>query len=167
MIGLEGKDKEQFVKLLDDWIFKNTQESINRMSKYVQKLPTYFKNYNSPLYRGMAVDGSFLELAKSTKGVTFNTHTSWSKNEDVAKRFVKDPSKSIAKNGKDRVNILIKKNISSSYIILDIHNLVMFLGPTDLENYGMDEGSIKDAIEEQEVLIKKGIKITMKDITFI
>lgn len=155
----------EFIKNLDDWLFKNDQKNAAWINTNKAKIPPTFQQYTKPLYRGMKVNSEFMELVKDNK-LTFKNFTSWSKSEKVAKGFVNDPKYSIA--GSDsNIKILIKKTIPNSKMILDIHSLVMFMGVDQLEMLGLDALSGDSAMKEEEILIDKGIKISIKDVSFL
>ena len=157
--------KPEFVKNLDDWLFKNDQKNAAWIASNKSGIPPMFQQYTKPLYRGMKVNSEFMELAKNGK-LTFKSFTSWSKSEKIAKGFVNDPKYSIA--GSDsNIKILIKKTVPSSAMILDIHSFVMFMGVDQLEMLGLDALSADSAVKEEEILINKGVKISIKDISFI
>lgn len=152
----------EFIKNLDGWVGKNEQRFADYIVRNRAGIPPMFQTVSGVLYRGMIVDGEFLNKVNSG-GLALNSHSSWTKDAKVAKQFINDPKYRIAaKNG---TAILIKKKIAPTQIVIDIHNFIMFMGDSQLEMLGMDEMSIDSALKEQEVLVKKGVKIVTKDMT--
>lgn len=153
-----------FIKHLDAWLFKNTQPDANWIATKSAQIPAMFRTYTKPLYRGMLVDKEFLEdISKPGASIQFKNHSSWTKEESVATKFIKDEAFKTVK-GSGQTGIIIRKMINTPSIVLDIHGFVMFMGASQLEMLGMDEMSIDSAMKEHEILIKKGVKITNKDI---
>lgn len=156
--------KPEFISNLDGWVGKNEQRYADYIARNKIGIPPMFTTCTSPLYRGMVVDAEFMNKLNNG-GIVLKTHTSWSKDQKRAKAFVNDPKFRVAtKNG---ISILIKKVIPAASIVMDIHGFVLFMGEDQLSMLGMDELSVDSALTEQEVLIKKGVKITTKDITVI
>ena len=59
--------KPEFVKNLDDWLFKNDQKNAAWIASNKSGIPPMFQQYTKPLYRGMKVNSEFMELAKKRK----------------------------------------------------------------------------------------------------
>lgn len=153
-----------FIKHLDRWLFKNDQVDANWISTKVAQIPVMFRTYAKPLYRGMLVDKNFIDdISQPGASIQFQNHSSWTKDEKIAAKFTNDSSfKTVSGSGK--IPIIIRKKFNTPGIVLDIHAYTMFMGNSQLEMLGMDESSIDSAMKEQEVLIKRGLKITGKDI---
>lgn len=153
-----------FRNKLDSWLFKSDQPSANFLYINKARIPPLFQSYKYKLYRGMLVDQTFIDKVNNG-GVTFTTHTSWSKDPNIAIKFAKDPKYSIAsKNG---ILVLLEKKITSNRQILDIDAFVSFMGANQLTMSGYDETNIDSALKEKEVLISKGIKITKNDLKLL
>lgn len=155
---------EKFAKHLDAWLMSNKPIDGKYLSSAKNSVPQLFRNYTQTLYRGMTVDGDFLEKANTT-GVTFKSQTSWSKEKKIAIGFVKDDRFRVS--NKSGTQILISKKIPQAKQVLDVHSFVSFMGAYQLETLGYDEMNIDSAMKEFEVIVDKGIKITMKDIEFL
>lgn len=158
--------KENFNKNLNAWLEFNDQKASDFLFKNRNKIPPIFRSFSGKLYRGMSIPDYLYDEIMS-KGLTFNSHTSWAKDMKVAKGFVNDPKYSIAKKGENVVKILITKTISSNNQILDIDGFVNFMGVPQLEMQGYDELALDSASNEREVLIQKGIKITKTNVKII
>lgn len=152
----------EFIKNVDDWLFKNEQRNADYIASRSSGIPAIFKQYSKALYRGMLVDQTFLEQLDKG-GVTFRTHSSWSKSQDLAKKFASDDKYQLG-TSKGSIRILVTKTISPSNILFDIHGYVSFMGQDQLIMLGMDDMSVDSALNEQEVLIKKGIKVTKSQV---
>lgn len=159
-----GTDK--FNETLDRWLAWNEQKDADWLSRNKEKIPPNFRSHTGKLYRGMTVNADFLQKVEKGK-LTFDTHTSWSKDMNMAKKFATDERYMVGKAKEDSVKILISKVISTSKQIIDIHGYVLFMGTYQLEMVGFDELSLDSAMKEEEVLVQKGIKITKSDIKFI
>jgi hypothetical protein len=158
-----GTDK--FRDNLNSWLFKSDQASSDYLYRNKSSIPSIFKTYGSKLYRGMLVDQNFIDKINTT-GIIFNTHTSWSKDISVAKKFIKDPKFSIASK-KDGIAILLEKTFTTSQQILDIDAFISFMGVDRLEIMGYDETNLDSASKEKEVLIAKGILLKKKDMKIL
>lgn len=153
-----------FIKNLDKWLSDNKQQYADYIARNKAGIPRMFTQYSDILYRGMTVDDNFINQLVD-KGIKFNAHTSWSKDEKVAYKFFNDPAYKV--NNKSGIKILIKKKPTPANIVLDIHNFCMFMGESQLNMLGLDDLSYDSAIKEQEVLVKKGINITKKDVKVV
>lgn len=151
-----------FVKNLDGWLYKNEQPYANYIVSHENGIPAMFRQYTKPLFRGMVVGPDFFEQLNKG-GVTMKAHSSWSKTESVAKKFASDLNYGAGQKGK--MSVIIKKVVPASSVVFDIHSFVLFMGADQLEMLGLDESSIDSALKEEEVLIKKGVKIAKKDVT--
>lgn len=151
----------EFIKNLDGWVDKNDQKFAEYLSRNKNGIPPMFTNYTHTLYRGMIVNEDFLNsLLKG--GAKFAAHTSWSKDMKMAKRFMNDPKYKTTKNV--GTPVLIKKKIPQTSIIFDIHSFIMFMGESQLSMLGMDDLAIDSALNEQEILVKKGITIKQNEV---
>lgn len=151
-----------FVKSLDKWLGLNNQDAAKALER--AKIPPMFKNYAKPLYRGMVVDQSFLDNAKAGK-LKFTNYSSWSKDKNLALKFVNDPKYKFTSTG--TIKILVTKSFTAQSIVLDIDGLALFLGETGMIHIGIDDLSADSALKEQEVLIKPNVQIRMVDIKVI
>lgn len=146
-----------FNQVLSDWLEFNDQKDADNLSK-AQKIPAMFQK-GTTLYRGMTVNDDFLNKLKDGK-IKFDKLTSWTSDKKLAIKFASDPKYRLGdKNGK---KIIITKKIPSSNVILDIYNYCLFVG-----DFGFDELAYDSAMNEKEVLVKKNIKIDIKDVEFI
>ena len=155
----------EFIKNLDEWLFKNDQKYADFLYRNKSNIPQYFRSYAKPLYRGMSVNADFVNTLL-TKGVTFDKHTSWTQDQKMAEKFANDPAFSTGKTSGE-TKILIKKGIPATSIILDIYGFVNYMGVGQLGMLGFDETSLDSAMKEKEVLISKGVKITKSNVVFL
>lgn len=154
----------EFIRHLDGWLGLNKQTHADWLASNRPKIPPMFLKFDQPLYRGMQVDNDFMK--KLEKGISLHQHASFSKDQKVGNAFIKD-DRFRMRNAKNLTSILIKKKVPTASIILDIHAYCLFLGEGALSVAGMDEMSYDSAVKESEVLVRKGLKITMKDVTII
>ena len=63
--------------------------------------------------------------------------------------------------------IIIKKKIAPTQIVIDVHGFCLFMGEDQLVMLGLDDMSFDSAVKEQEVLVRKGVKVIAKDITVL
>ena len=152
------KDRD-FIKSLDKWLGLNNQDAAKNLER--AKIPPMFKNYAKPLYRGMVVDQSFLDNDKTGK-LKFTNYSSWSKDKNLALKFVNDPKYKFTSTG--TIKILVTKSFTAQSIVLDIDGLALFLGEDGMIRLGIDDLSADSALKEHEVLITKGIQIKTTDI---
>lgn len=151
---------ENFRKHFSGWIFKNEQEPAEWLFRHKEQIPQMFRNYKQKLYRGMAVSADVIDILKSGLFVT-KKHTSWTKSENIAKKFISDPKYQIADKKDDKlVKIILYKTIAPNMQILDIDSFVLFMGMQQLEFLGYDHMDLDSASSEQEVLIAKGLKVS-------
>jgi hypothetical protein len=109
----------------------------------------------------MSVPQEFIDEVNQRGGVTFKKHTSWSKDRNIAKKFIYDDSVSMYNNKTaGRIPVLFEKTFTAKNIILDIDAFVSFMGITQLELMGFDETNLDSASKEKEILITSGIRIT-------
>ena len=155
---------ERFKENLEAWVLKSDERNAEYLNSLKTYIPQIFRNYTKKLYRGMKVDESFLDKIRSDRYM-FDKHTSWSKDENIAKKFVADPAYSL--NSKGSHKILVTKTFQSRDIIFDIDAFVLFMGKKQLEMFGYDEINLDSMTKEKEVLISKGISISRTDYTFI
>ena len=156
---------DDFREKLDSWLLRSDQPSGDFLFRNKSKIPPVFQSYKSKLYRGMIVDQAFIDKV-NTAGLTFTTHTSWSKDMNIAKKFATDPKFSIASK-KDGIVVLLEKTITSTHQILDIDGFVSFMGLSQLSMMGYDEVNLDSAAKEKEILIAKGVKITKRDLKLL
>jgi len=154
---------ETFKKNLDDWLFKNNQINANFLHVNRYKIPTVFRSYTQKLFRGMYADDDFLDKIEKAGSTTLTKHTSWTKDERIARKFVEDESFSVRRLNKDKTKIILSKIIPSTNQILDIHSFVLYMGVNQLMMLGYDEINLDSATKEKEILVSKGIKITKND----
>jgi len=154
---------ETFKKNLDDWLFKNDQTNANFLHVNRNKIPTVFRSYTQKLYRGMYADNEFLDKIEKSGSTTLTKHSSWTKDERIARKFIEDESFSVGRLNKDKTRIIISKIIPSSQQILDIDSFVLYMGVKQLMMLGYDETNLDSATKEKEILVSKGILITKND----
>lgn len=154
---------EKFQQHLERWLFKTDQTAADFLFRNKNNIPSVFRTYPQKLYRGMMVDGAFIEKAYNGR-YTFDAHTSWTKDIKIARKFIDDPSYAIGTQGNgEQYKIIIAKVIPQRDIILDIDGFVMFMGVKQLEMLGYDPTNIDSAIKEKEVLISRGATVTRAD----
>ena len=153
-----------FVKNLDTWLFKNDKRAATYLDLHRQHIPLHFRKYDKPLYRGMAVDKKFLEELKKKGFVKFETQSSWSKDENMAKKFVNDPKYRLGHGG---TRILIKRQFKSAELILDIEAFCQFFDKKELMEAGLDELSYDSAMKEREVLVERKIEVKSESVIFL
>ena len=158
---------ESFRKNLDDWLFKDDQLNANFLFVNRNKIPSVFRSYKQKLYRGMYIDDQELEKMEKTGSMILDRHTSWSKNETIATKFVSDESFSLGRTTIQKKKILIGKVIQTSGQILDIDAFVSFMGIKQMMMLGYDETNLDSASKEKEVLISKGVRILKTDIKIL
>ena len=152
--------KEEFRDNLSNWLFRNNQESAEYLFKNKEKIPSVFRNSKTKLYRGLAVSEEVIRLLEDNKFVT-KKHTSWTKSENIAKKFITDPKYQIADKKDDKlIKIILYKTITPNMQVLDIDSFVLFMGMQQLEFLGYDHIDLDSATTEQEVLIAKELKIS-------
>lgn len=151
----------KFIKNLTNWLDTSDQKSAKYLYENRLNLPPFFRKYSKPLYRGTIVNDKFLEEIER-KPISLNEYTSWSKDQSISISFLKDPKYRVTK--KEGTQILITKTFTERDIIMDIQAYALFSGETTLLEHGLDKLAIDSALKESEVLIKKGILITKKDI---
>lgn len=156
---------QKFIKVLDDWLFKNDQASATWLLRNKMGIPEMFRNHSGFLYRGMFIEPELFQEI-SEKGIAMKTLSSWTTEEKVARRFATDATASGSK-AKGNIRIIIKKKVSVAKQILNIQKLIEFMGTNQMISLGLDDLSADSALKEFEVLCDKGIKITSKDITLI
>jgi hypothetical protein len=149
---------KEFTDTLDKWLSDNDQKYADQLAKAIN-IPDHFK-FTGKLYRGMLVTPEFIELAAEGRMV-FDKYTSWSKSKTLAIKFTKD-TKYVTAKKKDLVPVLITKNISKAQSVLDIYNYALFTG-----GVGLDPLSVDSSLKEEEVLVKKNIKIAQKEVELL
>lgn len=112
----------------------------------------------------MIVDDEFVDRIKAGK-VVFDKHTSWSKDERMARKFIDDPSYSIGSEGRHK--IMLSKTFIPRDQIFDIDSFISFMGVKQLGVLGYDETNLDSASKEKEVIISKGISLMRTDYQFI
>lgn len=155
---------EKFKENLEDWLFKSDQKNAEYLYSNRNGIPQIFRNYTKRLYRGLKVNEEFLEKLK-TKAYILEKHTSWTKDEKMARRFIDDPAYSF--RGRGDIKIIISKIFPTRDQIFDIDAFVLFMGKEQLEMLGYDETNLDSAFKEKEVLVSKGVSIARTDYTFI
>lgn len=156
-----------FKRNLDDWLFKNDQANANFLFINRNKIPQVFRSYRQKLYRGMYMDDDMLEKLNDSGFLTLNKHTSWSKDENIATKFITDDKFSLGRSNIDKKKVIINKIIPTSSQILDIDSFVLFMGAQQMIMLGYDEMNIDSAIKEKEVLISKGIRVSKSEIKIV
>lgn len=160
MIELDKK----YCTALNSWLEHSDQRAAEILFAKRHDIPQMFRTYTKTLYRGMVVDQQFLDkLNKKPQTAPF--YTSWSKDKKVSLGFLKDPAFKIST--KSNIDTLLEKTFTTSDIVVDIHSLSLFLGMGPMADLGIDELAIDSSLKELEILIRKGITITKKDITIL
>jgi hypothetical protein len=158
---------ENFRKNLDDWLFKNDQSNANFLFINRNKIPAPFRSYRQKLFRGMYIDDVALEKIEKSGSMLLDKHTSWSKDEKIATKFVTDESFSLGRTNIEKKKILIGKVIAQSSQIIDIDSFVLFMGIQQMMMLGYDETNLDSASKEKEVLVSKGTRISKSDIKIL
>lgn len=156
MIFYENPD---FIKNLDIWLDISDQNSAKWLSSINANIPQMFKSYSGTLYRG------FIISEIPNKPFEIKTYTSWSKDKNMAMAFLKDSKYRISK--KEGIPVLASKQITTSKQILDIHSLAIFLGVNRMIDLGIEDLAADSAMKEKEILINKGIKVLLKELTIV
>jgi hypothetical protein len=157
---------EKFRDYLEDWLFKNDQRAADFLYLNKASIPSQFRNYTRKLYRGMTVGNEFIENVSRGR-YTFDKHTSWTKDINLAKKFANDPAFMINTVGDQKYQIVMSKVVSQKDMIIDIDGFVAFMGVKQLEVLGYDEMNIDSALKEKEVLVAKGVVVTRADYNII
>lgn len=151
---------DNFRKHLSGWISKNEQEYAEWLFRHKEQIPQMFRNHKQKLYRGMSVSADVIDILNAGLFVT-KKHTSWSKSENIAKKFITDPKYQIADKKDDKlIKIILYKTITPNMQVIDIDSFVLFMGMQQLEFLGYDHIDLDSATTEQEVLIAKELKIS-------
>lgn len=158
---------EAFKKNLDDWLFKNDQSNASFLFTNRNNIPSVFRSYRQKLYRGMYLDNSVLEQLEKTGFMTLDKHTSWSKDETIATKFITDEGFSLGRTNIPKKKVVIGKIIPTSGQILDIDSFVLFMGVQQMMMLGYDETNLDSASKEKEVLVSKGLRIPKNEIRII
>ena len=148
-----------FIKKLDAWLDVSDQKDAASLDLMKGQFPVMFRTYSKPLYRGMVIKED------PKKGFTISGYTSWSKDKNIAIKFLNDPKYKFGT--RTGTKVLLTKKFTTNDIILDIHALAWFLGENKLIELGIDDLAADSALKEQEVLITKNIKISPKEIEII
>lgn len=156
---------EKFVKLIENWVFKNDKKFAEEIKMLKGQIPATLRK-GAFLYRGMTLSEDMIEAIKNGYDkFKMDGITSWTHNEKVAERFVKDTTKSVSKDKLFGKGIIFKKRITDTQIILDVYNyLVMMDMMGILSQYDFDELTKEDGLDEFEVLVDKGITLKKADI---
>lgn len=153
--------EDKFIKAIEDYVFKNDPKYLKVVLSSKNKIPSMFKQ-GGIVYRGMFLTDNDLQLIKDNKFKLKNI-SSWSSDLKIAQRFILDKSK--ITNAKGNNKILLRKNIDSSNIIIDIYQYILYLnGIGKLDEIGFDELTTEDALEEREKIVDKNLLITKQDI---
>lgn len=151
-------EDKQFIKHLDTWLDISDQKSAKWLDSYRGKIPPMFLSYSSKLYRGFILDRI------PTGKIDIKDYTSWSKDKNTAIKFLNDPAFRVSR--KQGVTVLASKSITSTKIVLNIHDLAMFLGTSGMIDLGIDDMSADSALKEKEVLVKP-ISLMPTELTLI
>lgn len=149
---------KQFIKHLDTWLDISDQKSAKWLDSYRSKIPSMFLSYSPKLYRGFILD------RMPTGKIDIKDYTSWSKDKNIAIKFLNDPAFRVSK--KQGVAVLASKSITTTKIVLNIHDLAMFLGTSGMIDLGIDDMAADSAMKEKEVLVKP-ISLTPSELTLI
>jgi len=148
----------KFIKNIEEFVFKNDKKYLRNIAKVKSKIPIMFRK-PQVLYRGMKLSLAVIQDIQEGKNLILDDFSSWTKDAKMAERFISDRSKAMKETG---TGVVFKKKFDKK-IILDIQGLIMFLdGSGRIDDF--DEGTKDDAIEEAEVIVDKGIKLSKKDI---
>lgn len=158
---------DSFRKNLDDWLFKNNQENANFLYTNRNKIPPVFRSYRQKLYRGMFLDDDTIDRIEKTGFMNLTKHTSWSKDEKIATKFVEDEGFSLGRTNIPKKKVVIGKIIPQANQIIDIDSFVLFMGIKQMIMLGYDETNLDSASKEKEVLVSKGIRISKIEIKIL
>lgn len=142
-------ESPNFVKNIDNFLFKSDEVSKSYLSKNKTKIPIMFRNYPKTLYRGLILDGQDFLVLQDGKYKT--KISSWTKDQSITQKFINDPKYRI--QSKNTNKIILQKKIYQQYIIIDIDSYFNFYPSSKLEEMGFDELNIDSALKEQEVLV--------------
>lgn len=155
--------QKDFLKNVENYIFKNDKKYAKALASKKSSIPANFRKQQY-LYRGMILDDSIIESIKGGTPLKLGEITSWTTDQRVAERFVKDASK-IVRNKSNGRGVIFKKNISSAKIILDIQNYLLFMDISGiLDEMDFDDSTKEMGLEEFEVLVDGGISLSKVDI---
>ena len=153
-------ESEEFVKHLNNWLFKSEQKDSNWIFSNRSKIPNFFRKNSNYLYKGLFGVSELFNF--KTGFVRLNGILSFSEDENVAKKFLTDSSYKF-RNGTG-VKILVKKRFST--IVFDINKYYLFYGDDRLFKMGFDEMNIDSMKKEKEIIVKDA-KIYSKDFTIL
>lgn len=152
---------KEFVKNVENYIFKNDQKYAKYLAKYKKEIPDMFK-FSGILYRGYVLTSEDIDKIKNGENLEESKISSWTSSEKMAERFIKDNKKSVKKAGG---GIVFKKKINAKDVIINLQGYVMFLDTSGkLDEFEFDELNAEMAYEECEVLCDGKFKLTKKDI---
>lgn len=156
-----------FIKNVEDYVFKNDKKFAIAIASKKSLIPLQFRT-SRMLYRGMILDEMMVEALKNGYNkFELKEITSWTMDQRIAERFVSDKSK-IVKANPSGVGVVFKKKIPDGKIILDIQNFLMTLDIMGiLDEFRFDDSTKEMGLEEQEVLVDKGVVLKYQDIAKI
>lgn len=152
---------KDLVKAVEDYVFKNNPKYANKIAKFKNGIPPMFRS-SKKLYRGMILDDKSFSILENGKFVLKDI-SSWTSNKKIAESFVNDPKKIVG--NKKGIKVILVKDFNESEIILDIQSYITFLySSSSLDEFGFDDLTREMAIDEQETLVDKKVKLNKKNI---
>lgn len=150
---------EKLLDAMHHWVMNGNQAS----AKYLESVnfPSHFTSYKGTLYRGTRLNEREFGSLKENGYLVLNNFTSWSKDKEIAKDFIKGKMNISKLTG---TPVLFKKKMSDN-IVLDIHSLLLF-HHSDAKRI-LDPLVLETAMEDNEVLIESGITILEGEVEFI
>lgn len=152
--------EKKFIKDVEMYVFKNDKKYVNSIKTKLYQIPAQFRK-GGMFYRGMVLDPDLVDAItkQSYKDFVLEDITSWTTDENMARRFVSDQSKMVREQRKG-VGVIFKQKIPDSKVILNLHDYCMFIFFSGIaaEN-DFDELNMEMALEEKEVLVDAGIRL--------
>lgn len=155
---------DEFVELLDAWLYEDDPKEANQigeqMSSLIQYVPSECKVAPPILYRAIAISNSLLHKIKNEERSSIilknRKYSSWTYNEGSAMSFafhMQPPKRA--------TNVILKKRIPPSSILLNVYKFIRYMSKKATTPI-FDTETRSVAFQEKEIIVQTSSTFEIK-----
>jgi hypothetical protein len=152
---------EDFRLSLNQWLKKRNARDAERINDNKNMIPIQLRNYSKMLYVGMVVDDDFVNRVNSGRGKVDDCML-WTKSATVARQSIRNQT---LRQG--QYKILISKVVAQRDQVIDLDELITFMGIPQLAMFGFDKSELMKIQPHKSVLVTNSVNISRSDYNII
>jgi hypothetical protein len=152
---------EDFRLSLNQWLKNRSARDAERINNNKTMIPIQLRNYSKLLYVGMVVDDDFVNRVNSGRGKV-DDYMLWTKSATVAKQSIRNQT---LRQG--QYKILITKVVAQRDQVIDLDELITFMGIPQLAMFGFDKSELMKVQPHKSVLVTNSVNISRSDYNII